>query len=67
LPFKVASTTGKGTRDFTLGSHGWACKAFTNASPDSDLFAGSSTQRAAATTSSGNVEAISSWVSRSSG
>jgi CO/xanthine dehydrogenase Mo-binding subunit len=41
--------------------------AFAKASPDSDLFAGSSTQRAAVTTSRGRVEAIKTWVSSSSG
>jgi hypothetical protein len=36
LLFIVARTTGNGTSDFTLGSHGSAVSAFTNASPDSD-------------------------------
>jgi hypothetical protein len=54
----VANTTGNGTNDFTLGSHGSGSTAFAKASPDSDLCAGSSTQRAADTTSSGKVEAI---------
>jgi hypothetical protein len=65
--FNVASTTGNGTSDFTLGSHGSPSSAFASASPESDLWAGSSTQRAAATTSSGKVEAINSWVRSSSG
>jgi hypothetical protein len=67
LLFIVASTAGIGTSDFTLGSHGWASRAFAKASPDSDLFLGSSNQRAACTTSSGYVDAIRTWVSKSSG
>jgi hypothetical protein len=67
LVFKVANTAGIGTSDFTLGSHGSASRAFAKASPDSDLCAGSSNQREAATTSSGNVEAIKTWVNNSSG
>jgi hypothetical protein len=67
LLFKVASTAGIGTSDLTLGSHGSASRAFAKASPASDLCAGSSSQRDAVTTSSGNVEAIRTWVSRSSG
>jgi hypothetical protein len=67
LLFNVARTTGNGTSDFTLGSQGSPSSAFTSASPVSDLWAGSSTQRAASTTSSGNVEAIKSWARSSSG
>src|SRR3954468_7054122 len=36
LLFKVARTTGNGTNDLTLASHGWASIAFAKASPDSD-------------------------------
>jgi hypothetical protein len=65
--FMSAKAAGIGTSDFTLGSHGSASSALAKASPVSDLCAVSSTQRAAATTSSGNVEAINTWVSNSSG
>jgi hypothetical protein len=54
----IANAAGNGTRDFTLGSHGCDSNALTKASPVNDLFAIFSTQRAAATTSKGNVEAI---------
>ena len=67
FPFMVASTTGNGTRDFTLASQGCASNAFAKASPARDLCVGSSTHRAAATTSRGKVEAINNWVSNSSG
>src|SRR3954452_18820458 len=62
LPFMVASTAGNGTSDFTLASHGSFSTALASASPERDLCAESSTHRAAETTSSGKVEAISVWV-----
>ncbi len=49
----VASTTGKGTSDFTEGSHGSGCSACSSAVPFSDLLLPSPNQRRAATTSSG--------------
>ena len=61
----IASTSGNVISDFTAGSQSSFANAVVTASPARVWFA--SFQRAACTTSSGYVDAISTWASRGSG
>jgi hypothetical protein len=61
----VSSTCGNATSDCTLGSHGSDATAFTASSPLYCEFAFD--HAAAAVTSCGNVDAISTWASSASG
>jgi hypothetical protein len=61
----IARTSGNVTSDFTLGSQSSFFRASATASPVSDAFV--VFQRAASTTSSGYVDAMSTWASSGSG